>query len=259
MKTFQSAVLILAAVPLALCANTAVDRQIEQAAESSYNYRFALERRVKIRVDDGVATLTGKVSSDEQCRIAADTVANMPGVVGVNNQLKIKGEREGSDDMIALKVRSRLLVKANVSLVDTRVDVKDGVVFLKGKADDEAQKELTEEYAKDIDGVRAIRNELVVSDDEDREARRVVHSRRDIVCEKLDDSSITAQVKYELYVHKTTRDLKVSVATTNGHVVLSGEAMSETEKDSATRLAKSVRDVESVENDLVVHKMLARN
>ncbi|MDB6128532.1 MAG: osmY, partial [Verrucomicrobia bacterium] len=157
MKSLKFAALILAA-PLGLLANTAVDRQIEETAESSFNYRVALEDHVKVRVSDGVVQLTGKVSNDEQCRIAEDTVADIPGVVRVENQIQVKGEREGSDGMTALKVRSRLLVKGNVSLKDTRVDVKDGVVILSGKADDQAQKELTEECAKDVDGVRGVRN-----------------------------------------------------------------------------------------------------
>ena len=36
-------------------------------------------------VADGVVTLSGKVASDEQRRIAEDTVSDLPGVVRVNN------------------------------------------------------------------------------------------------------------------------------------------------------------------------------
>ena len=241
------------AAPIGLLANTAVDRQIEETAESSFNYRVALEDHVKVRVSDGVVKLIGKVCSEEQSRLAVDTVADIPGVVRVDNQVKIKGER-GPDSMTALKVRSRLLVKGNVSLKDTRVDVKDGVVFLSGRADDQAQKELTEEYTKDVDGVRAVRNDIVVSDEKDRELRRIAHETHATFCETLDDPSITAQLKYELYSHKGTSGLKTKVSTNNGHVVIFGEAPSESEKELVTKLAKTVRGVESVDNNMTVRR-----
>ena len=69
---------------------------------------------------------------------------------------------EHSDAWIALKIRSELLVKANVSATATKVDVKDGIVTLTGTAENLAQKDLTEVYAKDIDNVKSVRNEIVV-------------------------------------------------------------------------------------------------
>src|SRR3954471_4112718 len=121
MKTLQLAASLLSLfAPLALLADSATDRQIEETAKSSYNYRTALGSNVKIKADNGVVTLSGKVSSDEQRRVAEDTVADMPGVARVDNQLKVEGAKEGSDELIALKIRSRLLVKANVSLTNTK-------------------------------------------------------------------------------------------------------------------------------------------
>jgi hyperosmotically inducible protein len=260
MKTPTLAVCIFAlAAPLSLRADTVTDRQIENTAKSSYNYRTTLGNDVKIKADDGVVTLTGKVTSDEQRRIAEDTVANLPGVVRVDNRLKIEGAKEGSDEWIALKIRSRLLVKANVSLADTKVDVVNGVVTLTGKAPTTAQKELTEVYVKDIDGVRSVQNNIVVVDTRDTRSvgrdmptGRDATASRDTVGEKIDDSSITAQVKYELFSHKSTSGLKTKVNTNNGHVIISGDATSAAEKDLVTKLAQSVRGVQSVDNNMTV-------
>ena len=78
------------AAPLSLLANSTTDRQIEKTAKASYNFRTNLGDDVKIKVDDGVVTLSGKVATDEQRRIAEDTVANIPGVARVDNKLKPK-------------------------------------------------------------------------------------------------------------------------------------------------------------------------
>lgn len=252
MKTSKLAALaFLTAAPLFLWADPSTDRQIEKTAKESYNYRATLGDHVKIDVDDGVVTLTGKVNSDEQRRIAEDTVADLPGVVRVDNKLKIEGAKAGSDEWIALKIRSRLLVKSNVSLTDTKVDVKNGVVTLNGTASTSAQKELTEAYVKDIDGVRSVQNNIVVMD-KPSSVGRDMPTGRDTLGDKIDDSSITAQVKYELFSHKSTSALKTKVNTNNGHVVISGDAASDAEKDLVTKLARSVRGVESVDNNMTV-------
>lgn len=245
MKNLKLAAYMFLSAPLALLANTATDKQIETTAENSYNYRVVLDHHVKVDADNGVVTLTGKVFSDEQSRIAEDTVSDIPGVVRVENHLKIKGAQEGSDEWIAIKVRSRLLAKANVSLADTKVGVKDGVVELIGTADSQAQKDLTEAYVKDIDGVRSVQNEIVVADN-------AATPRANTVGDKIDDSSITAQVKYELFSHKSTSALKTKVSTYNGNVVISGDATNDAEKDLVTKLAKSVRGVASVDNNMMV-------
>ena len=249
-KSVLSLVAFFALAPLALLADTSrTDRQIQDSIKSSYTYRTVLDNNVKVDVDHGVATLTGKVRDEEQSRIAEDTAAESAGVTNVVNKLKIKdGAKAGSDEWIAMKVRSRLLVKANVSLANTKVDVRNGTVYLTGTTDNAAQKELTEAYVKDIDGVRSVTNDLRV----DGPDKAYPTDHRPITGEKIDDSSITAQVKYELFSHKSTSALKTKVNTTNGQVVISGDASSDAEKDLVTKLAQSVRGVESVDNNMTV-------
>jgi len=212
---------------------------------------------VKVDVDNGVATLTGKVHTDEQSRIAEDTAAAFSGVDRVVNKVKVSEDmKQGSDEWIAVKIRSRLLVKANVSFASTKVDVRNGVVYLTGTADNVAQKQLTEEYVKDIDGVRSVTNDIQVVDKDSMAYKsnkdNNYNHTTSTAGEKIDDSSITAQVKYELFSHRSTSALKTKVNTNEGHVVISGDASNDAEKDLVTKLAKSVRGVESVDNNMVV-------
>ncbi len=51
-----------------------------------------------------------------------------------------------------------------MSVATTAVDVKDGIVTLRGEASSQAQKDLTTEYAKDIEGVKGVNNLMIVSD-----------------------------------------------------------------------------------------------
>lgn len=239
------ALLILLASPLALFASSDSDRKIEDAAKASYNYRTVLEDHVKVHAKDGVVTLTGTVADSSDKALAEDTVENLPGVTAVRNEIKVKSEYpEHSDSWIALKIRGRLLVKANVSATATKVDVVNGVVTLSGTADSSAQKELTTLYAKEIEGVKSVSNNMVVREPADSPDRTMG--------EKVDDASITAQVKYELLTHRSTSALKTKVTTLEGVVNITGEANSDAEVSLVTKLAESVRGVKSVNNNMTV-------
>jgi len=244
MKTTRiSALIVLVASPLALLGSSATDRKIEDAAKASYNYRTVLEDHVKVSARDGLVTLTGTVQDDDDKALAEDTVSNLPGVTAVKNEIKVESTYpEKSDAWMALKIRSRLLVKANVSATNTKVAVADGVVTLTGTADNAAQKELTEAYAKDIDGVKSVKNELVVA----------TLPPGPTIGEKIDDASITSQVKFALLSHKATSALKTKVTTNGGVVAITSEAASDAEKDLVTKLAGDVRGVKSVSNAMSV-------
>ena len=241
-----SALLILVATPLAMFASSATDRKIEEAANASYNYKTVLDDRVKVKADEGVVTLSGSVSDKADKALAEDTVENLPGVLSVKNEIKIESTfPEKSDNWMAMKIRSRLLTKANVSATSTKVAVSGGDVVLSGTADNVAQKELTEVYAKEIEGVKSVKNELVIKNDP--AAPRTVG-------DKVDDASITGQVKYALLSHKTTSALKTKVTTKDGVVRVTGDANSAAEKSLVTKLAQDVRGTKSVTNDMTVKK-----
>lgn len=250
MKTKSLSLLVaFLAVPLSLCASSAVDRKIEDAAKASYNYRTVLENHVAVNANEGIVTLTGVVQDNDEKALAVDTVENLPGVMGVKNEITIKPTMpEHSDAWMAFKIRSRLLVKANVSAATTTVAAKDGLVTLGGTADNVAQKDLTEVYAKEIDGVKTVKNEIVVK----APLAATGELKPETVGEKIDDASITTQVKYALLSHKATSALKTKVSTDDGVVVLSGSAASDAEKSLATKLAQDVRGVKSVTNNMTV-------
>jgi osmotically-inducible protein OsmY len=238
------AFLLAATMPVALFASSSTDRKIEDAAKSSYNYRTVLGDHVTVKATDGVVTLTGTVQDKDQRALAEDTVENLPGVVSVDNEVMVKSEYpEHSDEWIALKIRGELLVKANVSATSTKVDVRDGIVTLSGTVQNRAQKDLTEIYAKEIDNVKAVRNELVIV---------APAPGSTTVGDDMDDASITSQVKYSLLSHRSTSALSTKVITENAVVNITGVADSDAEKALVTKLAQDTRGVKSVVNDMTV-------
>jgi hyperosmotically inducible protein len=241
MKTKNlSALFACIAGPIALLASPATDRKIEEAAKASYNYRMVLEDHVKVRADGGVVTLTGTVQDKDEKALAVDTVENLPGVVSVRNEIQLAASfPEKSDAWMAFKIRGRLLVKGNVSASSTKVAVMEGHATLTGTADNAAQKELTGIYAGEIDGVKSVKNDLVITD-------------KATIGEKIDDASITSQVKFALLTHKATSAVKTKVITSDGIVLVTGEAASDAEKSLVTKLAKDVRGVNSVSNNMTV-------
>ena len=236
--------LVLIASPVALFALSETDRKTEDAAKASYNYRTVLENHVAVKANDGVVTLTGTVGDRDLKALAEDTVSNLPGVTRVDNQIALDpAPAEHSDGWIAIKLRTQLLVRCIVSAANTTVRVKDGVVTLTGTANNQSQKELTGEYAREIDWVKSVKNDIVVN---------ASPAPAQTMGEKIDDTSITSQVKYALLTHRATSALKTKVTTTDGVVVIAGEAANDAEKSLAGKLAGSIRGVKSVTNNMTV-------
>jgi osmotically-inducible protein OsmY len=130
-----------------------------------------------------------------------------------------------------------------VSARTTGVDVKDGIVTLRGDATSQAQKELTTEYAKDVEGVKDVNNEMVVS---------WPSKKTPTVGETIDDASITAQVKMTLLFHRSTSAVNTKVETKRGVVTLYGKAGNAAELNLATKLSNDVNGVKSVNNRMTI-------
>lgn len=68
----------------------------------------------------------------------------------------------------------------------------------------------------------------------------------------IDDAAITASVKSRFFEDKTVTGMAISVETLKGTVLLSGFAKSTTERNTAENLARGVKGVKAVKNEIVV-------
>jgi hyperosmotically inducible periplasmic protein len=223
------------------------DSKIGSSFEKTYVYRTYLkDDSIHTAAKDGVVTLTGTVAEESHKGLAEETVASLPGVTRVDNQLATKAEvaAENADTWIGRKIKLALLFHSNVNATKTTVEVKDGIVTLSGEASSMAQKELTAEYAKDIDGVKEVKNEMTVAATPEKVERTAG--------EKIDDASVSAQVRTALLTHASTSSVRTKVETRNGEVTLTGIARNAAEVSLVTKLVTDIQGVTSVKNQMTV-------
>jgi len=231
----------------------AIDASIGPSFKATYVYRTYLkDDAINAEAKAGVVTLTGTVAEESNKTLAQDTAAGLPGVTGVDNQLVTKSElaAENADGWVVRKVKLALMFHQNVNASKTEVAAKDGVVTLKGEASSLAQKELATDYAKDIEGVTSVNNEMTVSAIPEPAGRTAG--------EKIDDMSITAQVKAALLTHRSTSSIKTQVTTRNGVVVLTGIAKNDAEKSLVSKLVADIQGVSSVNNEMTVEPAVTK-
>jgi len=231
------------------------DDSIEASAKQSYVFKTYLKGDdIKIQSKDGVVTLTGTVAEESHKTLAQEYVASLPGVKSVDNNLKEKGKvpAEHSDAWLITKVKAALLFHRNVNATGTEVLAKDGTVTLRGKAPSMAQKDLTSEYAKDVEGVKKVKNEMTVKTAAMKPGETKTGEKMDAMGETIDDASVTALVKSTLLYHRSTSALKTTVETKDGVVNLGGTAKNAAEKDLASKLVSDVNGVKKVVNNMTV-------
>ncbi len=231
------------------------DDGIEAAARQSYVFKTYLkDDDVNIQSKNGDVTLTGTVSEEASKTLAQETVASLPGVKSVDNQLKITGNAPApySDDWLITKVKTALLFHRNVSAAKTEVLARNGVVTLRGEADSAAQRDLATEYAKDVDGVKSVKNEMTVFGVPEEPGKTTMGEKLDAAGNYIDDASVTALVKTTLLYHRSTSALNTTVSTKDGVVTLGGKAKNDAERDLAAKFANDVYGVKQVVNNMTV-------
>lgn len=267
---------LLAATPLSIFADERTDRRIEESARSSHTFQRVLNNEIDVKVRDGVATLSGEVSDMDQARLAEDTVATIEGVRRVDNRIKLDPTARGaSDEWLAVKIRSKLLLKRDISLSHTRVNVRDGIVTLTGTAESPAQKARTESAIREIAGVRQVKNHLEIAERTAERGRAGQPAKRepslppgaglptgresprvpdDLSRQPIEDAAVTSQVRFQLLTNDQTSALEPKIDTAEGRVTIAGVAESDAQRDLVTELARRVRGVAHVENRMTVKR-----
>ncbi len=140
----------------------AKDAWIDGKAEATLLFNGNLDSfDINTDVKDGNVVLTGKVDNSVDKKLAEELVANIDGVMSVDNKLTIVSdndmESDVSDDMeetvdegtseltdakIATVIKTRLLMDTDISGFDIDVDVEKGVVMLTGDVDSDAERDL---------------------------------------------------------------------------------------------------------------------
>jgi osmotically-inducible protein OsmY len=117
---------------------------------------------IGVAVHDGVATLSGRVSSFAEKTAATRAAIRMSGVGGVAEELDVCGEEESfcGDEVIAARIVDFLRATGAAGGVNVRVEASRGWVQLSGAVDRLDQRAAIERYARLGEGVLGVDNRV---------------------------------------------------------------------------------------------------
>lgn len=118
---------------------------------------------VNVQTQTGVVTLRGKVDTSDAKAAAGEIAQGVDGVKSVRNELQVVAPSaqkavEAKDDDITKQVKNRLAGDSRLKSIDVRTD--NGVVTLQGKVTSIADSARASQMARDIPGVRSVKNDL---------------------------------------------------------------------------------------------------
>ncbi|MDN3575506.1 BON domain-containing protein [Chitinimonas viridis] len=259
--------LLLSCVLLAtggiVSADTVAQNVIDARQETQIWTTYALSpylraHDLKVAVQAGKATLTGKVADDVNKDLAQEIALGVTGIKEVDNQIVVLSEYVApaspadrsygdriDDATISTTIKSKLAWSKHTSGVATEVDSTRGKVTLKGTTDSAAAKELAGRLAMNTRGVVSVNNQLAVTPGKpgmvDATQSAMAGAGRDVA-----DSWITTKVKSTLLYSSNVTGSDIKVSTKGGNVTLSGKLASGAERALAIELAKNVRGVRQV-------------
>jgi hyperosmotically inducible protein len=123
---------------------------------------------ISVKTEIGTVTLSGFVGSQAQAEHAVEVAGKVEGVKSVSDKLHVKDEAKQSvkayagDTATTSELKAKLLADDIVPSRNVKVETTDGVVQLSGEVKTQAQAERAESIAKAIDGVKSVKNDLVV-------------------------------------------------------------------------------------------------
>jgi len=145
-----------------------------------------------------------------------------------------------NDSWLTAKTKIALFADSRVKGHEVNVETKEGIVAIRGKVDSNVAKEAAESIAKNIDGVKTVKNELQV----------VAPANREATDDK--DDAVTTRVKEQIAKDSHLKHANIKVQTNAGVVSLTGEVPDLTTSAQASYIAWEVSGVKAVKNDLTV-------
>jgi osmotically-inducible protein OsmY len=267
---------VLAAAPVMVqAAQGDLQTQLQQARqEGSIWTAFALNRHlspfnISVQVEQGTATLKGKVENQVDKDLATQIASDAQGINKVDNQLEIDPQvasepgtkanmaQRFDDATLTATIKSKLLWNSVTEGLNIDVSANQGVVTLKGQAKDADAKQLAGSLASNTDGVTEVNNLISVSARDTQAIKEQNEAAANSVKEDLSDAWITSKVKSSLIYSRTLDGLNIKVQTKDGVVSLDGVVANYAEKELAVEIARNIRGVKGVDADTL--RVVARS
>ena len=159
---------------------------------------------------------------------------------------KAEEKTQIADSMMTAQTKIALFADVRVRGRQINVETHKGLMMLRGKVDSEEAKNAAEEIAKNIQGVKSVKNQLEV----------VAPSKHKTVGVK--DDAITARVKRHIAKDSLRKNAAIDVTTNMGVVSLTGQVPDIMTSAQASWTAWQVAGVKSVKNDLTLKQKKER-
>lgn len=138
------------------------------------NHDANLFRRVETEIVEGRVLLTGNVPRPEDRVEAARLTWQVAGVREVLNEIAVN-DRSGilnyfKDSWITTRLRAKMITDAEIVDINYSVETVNGIVYLIGIAQDEAELKRLTGHARTLSGVRRVISHVRMKDDPRRPA-----------------------------------------------------------------------------------------
>jgi osmotically-inducible protein OsmY len=150
-----------------------------------------------------------------------------------------------------MRLETAYLFNPHLNNLSIDTEVKNANVMLSGTVRSDIDRDLAEEIARSLDGVKSVGNTLELKEDSEESVK--TESDTDFL-QKVKDATTTAQVKTRLIGNGNISAGEIDVDTVNSVVRLSGEVGSDTERQLAEFIAKNTAGVQSVANELEIRR-----
>jgi hyperosmotically inducible protein len=160
----------------------------------------------------------------------------MVSVIGCASTSTQEGTGEYVDDtVITSKVKAAILGESSLKSAEINVETFKGIVQLSGFVSSNANKGKAVELARSVKGVKSVKDDMRL---------------REGSGQYVDDTVITSKVKAAILGESSLKSTEINVETFKGVVQLSGFVSSGANKSKAVELARSVKGVKSVKDDM---------
>ncbi len=233
-------------------------RQESQIATSYALNPYLRSNGLTVKVEEGKATLNGKVDEDVTKDLAGEIARGVSGITSVDNNIVVEptylphtgAVRWGDkidDASIAAAIRAKLRWNKDVHAVNINVVSKMGRVTLSGQAQNEAVKDLAARLALNTRGVVSVKNTVQVSSTPLTTEEQALMDDKDET-HNISDGWITAKVKSSFMYSTNISSSDINVSTNDGVVTLTGKVDNGTERALAIETAQNIRGVKSVDS-----------
>jgi len=149
---------------------TAIDGLYINNKENGIN----IFRDINVTVHEGRVDLTGKVRTPEERVDAVRLAWQAAGVRQVIDDIQVTDQSGiidyGRDVRIATVLRTKILFDSKIRNINYTVDVENAVIYLMGIAQSQEELDLVIGYARDIDGVKKVVNNVLLKTDPSRKS-----------------------------------------------------------------------------------------